>query len=355
MPTTPLCLLEAHGDTKLKYNHRYDRIDALESTMSIAKMHIIALALLIAFLIIIIFIWKRHDIRPAYIPVSVNYHFTRQCNYKCGFCFHTAKTSYVLPINDAKKGLLLLKKAGMRKLNFAGGEPFLHPKFIGELAKYCKEDLQVESVSIVTNGSLVRPNFFDSYGSYIDIIAISCDSFNEETNVKIGRGAGRHIQHLPAIRRLCDTHGIKFKINTVVNRYNIDEDMNEPIRHLAPFRWKCFQVLVVAGENDSDATLRNANRFVITDDEFKRFCGLHSHNACFVPEPNHLIRDSYLILDEYMRFLDKGNDPSPPILDVGVNEALKWVYWDQKGFVERGGFYDWTRETRGEEKAVLDW
>ena len=26
--------------------------------------------------------------------VAVNYHFTRQCNFACGFCFHTAKTSH---------------------------------------------------------------------------------------------------------------------------------------------------------------------------------------------------------------------------------------------------------------------
>lgn len=45
-------------------------------------------------------------------PLSVNYHFTRQCNYQCGFCFHTAKTSFVLPIEEAKRGLLLLKEAG---------------------------------------------------------------------------------------------------------------------------------------------------------------------------------------------------------------------------------------------------
>lgn len=45
-------------------------------------------------------------------PVSVNYHFTRKCNYKCGFCFHTAKTSFVLPIEEAKRGLQLLKEAG---------------------------------------------------------------------------------------------------------------------------------------------------------------------------------------------------------------------------------------------------
>ena len=49
---------------------------------------------------------------PSLLPQSVNYHFTRQCNYSCGFCFHTAKTSFVLPIEDAKKGLRMLKEAG---------------------------------------------------------------------------------------------------------------------------------------------------------------------------------------------------------------------------------------------------
>ena len=37
---------------------------------------------------------------PCRRPVSVNYHFLRTCNYSCGFCFHTAKTSYVLPIEE---------------------------------------------------------------------------------------------------------------------------------------------------------------------------------------------------------------------------------------------------------------
>lgn len=45
-------------------------------------------------------------------PLSVNYHFTRQCNYQCGFCFHTAKTSFVLPIDEAKRGLKMLCEAG---------------------------------------------------------------------------------------------------------------------------------------------------------------------------------------------------------------------------------------------------
>ena len=32
--------------------------------------------------------------------------------------------------------------------------------------------------------------------------------------------------------------------------------MNACVEQVAPFRWKCFQVLVVPGENNSSATLR---------------------------------------------------------------------------------------------------
>jgi hypothetical protein len=54
------------------------------------------------------------------IPLSVNYHFTRKCNYECKFCFHQAKTSYHLPIEEAKKGIKMLVDAGMKKINFSG-------------------------------------------------------------------------------------------------------------------------------------------------------------------------------------------------------------------------------------------
>ena len=70
----------------------------------------------------------------------MNYFITRTCNYRCGFCFHTAKNSFNLPLDDAKRGLQMLRQAGMKKINFAGGEPFILEtgKFLGELVKYCK-------------------------------------------------------------------------------------------------------------------------------------------------------------------------------------------------------------------------
>ena len=86
-------------------------------------------------------------------------------------------------------------------------------------------------------------------------------------------------------------------------------------------------------------------------------CLKSSHSLLDIRSSTPDLMPSYLILDEYMRFLDKGigNKSSPSILEVGVNVALRWVFWDQKGFVERGGFYDWTREKGTEEKTSLDW
>lgn len=54
----------------------------------------------------------------------------------------------------------------MKKINFSGGEPFIHKKgkFVGELVRYCKEDLQLPSVSIVSNGSLITEEWFQQYG-----------------------------------------------------------------------------------------------------------------------------------------------------------------------------------------------
>jgi hypothetical protein len=42
-------------------------------------------------------------------PVSVNYFPSRECNYACGFCFHTNTSGYILPLHEAKRGLRLLK------------------------------------------------------------------------------------------------------------------------------------------------------------------------------------------------------------------------------------------------------
>ena len=273
-----------------------------------------------------------------YKPESVNFHYTRLCNFSCGFCFHTKKSSDKLPIEDAIRGCDMLKKAGTRKLNIAGGEPFIYPRYLGELIKQCKENIKIEKISVITNGSLVKKDFFEKFGKYIDVFGVSCDSFDKETNIKIGRGKkGENVQKLFEIRELCKQYGIKFKLNTVVCNYNKDENMVENIKKLNPDRWKVFQVLMVKGENEDKVT-----KFQITNEEFKQFIERHKEIKCMVSESNDNMKSSYLILDEKMRFLDKGDGDeicSQSILEVGVEKALESIVYDEKEFKKRKGDY----------------
>ncbi|EFA09512.1 S-adenosylmethionine-dependent nucleotide dehydratase RSAD2 [Tribolium castaneum] len=285
------------------------------------------------------------------VPKSVNYHFTRQCNYECGFCFHTAKTSFVLDLDVAKKGLRMLKEAGMEKINFSGGEPFIvkRGRYLGEMVKFCKMALKLPSVSIVSNGSLITEKWFQSYGKYVDIMAVSCDSFNEETNKLIGRGQGskNHLEQILKVRNWCEKYNVLFKLNTVVNTYNQNEDMCEQVSRINPIRWKVFQCLLLEGENAGPEALRNAERFYIDDATFESFLQRHESIKSLVPESNTKMQNSYLILDEYMRFLDctSGSKvPSKSILDIGVENALKFSGFDEDMFKKRGGFYKWSKE-----------
>ena len=62
--------------------------------------------------------------------------------------------------------ILLLKSQGMEKINFSGGEPFIKNKgnYVGQLVRYCKQELHLPSVTIVSNGSLITEEWFQEYG-----------------------------------------------------------------------------------------------------------------------------------------------------------------------------------------------
>jgi radical S-adenosyl methionine domain-containing protein 2 len=317
---------------------------------------VVGLFFLLSLVVVVVVVARRCRRRQQPIAVSVNYFFTRECNFQCGFCFHTAKSSFVLSVDEAKRGLRMLRDAGTRKINFAGGEPLM-PKyhdFLGELLRHLKEDLLMESVSIVSNGSFLKQSrrWFEQYGKYIDILAISCDSADEATNKLIGRasgGRGKQLEYLREAKELCLRHDIKFKINTVVNSFTWLEDMNALIDELQPTRWKVFQVLILRDENDgADGTKRDATRFAVTDEQFAAFCARHRHQPSIVPESNQSMQNSYLLLDEHMCFLDcsrGGKAPTQSILKVGVERALGDAGFDETEFLHRGGMYDWTRSS----------
>jgi radical S-adenosyl methionine domain-containing protein 2 len=344
---------------------------------------------------------------------AINIHFTRKCNFECKFCFHTAKTSFTLPLADLQQILTLCRLHGAEKVNFAGGEPFLKPYryLLGELVKHCKE-IGFHSVSIISNGSTShswRPWFVD-YGKYLDILGISLDSADPLTNYSHGRWprglvfdaskavdskTNRGLISIRVAAKLASEFGVKFKVNTVVTKNNKDESVAHVINELKPMRWKVFQVLPIVGENiaatqplpaaqsqalpiatPSQATFGasgasvggcasgncDVTALLITDREFEQFLslnrGLLDDVSVLVPENNSDMLSSYILIDEFGRFLDcstGAKTPTSSIIDVGIEEASRELLengtdhggFDKEKFLDRGGYYPetWVRDS----------
>ena len=272
------------------------------------------------------------------VPALIHYRITTKCNSKCDFCSHRVKpTSHVESLDNIKRGLLLLKQAGMKRINFTGGEPLMHPSLLIEAIIHCKEELGLRSVAVTTNGSLLTGHFIFRTAQCLDSITVACDMFDQDQDYRYCCGSGGHPRRMEQASRLCRLYGIKFKIHTLVNQYNVDEDMNAYIRDLQPFRWTCSPVLVCDAQNeaatgdqdddsddDGDAEAAAAAAAAcITHEEFRHFRMRHRHNKHFIAGRKKAGKGRYLLVDEYMQILDEETGvSSQSILEVGVVRAL---------------------------------
>lgn len=147
------------------------------------------------------------------------------------------------------------------------------------------------------------------------------------------------------VRGWCGKYGIMFKINSVINAFNVEEDMSHGILQLNPVRWKVFQCLKIDGENYGEGSLRKVEKFLITDEQFRLFLERHDDVPQLVPEFSEMMKRSYYIVDEYFRFLDNGTGKtSQSILDVGVEAAIQHSGFIEKKYLDRGGRYDWSKK-----------
>ena len=94
-----------------------------------------------------------------------------------------------------------------------------------------------KEVSIITNGSLLKEKFLQT--GLISMVGISIDSFQEDTQRKMGRCQhnGLALSKSDYVR-LCvniQENGIILKINTVVTSLNLNEDFS-PIRELSTIK-----------------------------------------------------------------------------------------------------------------------
>lgn len=65
-----------------------------------------------------------------------------------------------------------------------------------------------------------------------------------------------------------------------------------------------FQVLLLDSENTGPETnsLRDARHLTITKEQYQAFLDRHKGQKSLVPEDNDAMKDSYLLIDERMRY-----------------------------------------------------
>lgn len=268
---------------------------------------------------------------------SVNWHITPRCNYNCRFCFAQHFPDKPVPRDEGMVILQKLVDLGMEKINFAGGEPFLHP----HLLDYCKESKRLGmTVSITTNGSKLTPKIIRDMAGIVDWIGLSIDSCQDTVECQLGRGTGNHVSHCLESAVYLHQVGIKLKVNTCVTALTYQENMVPLIRMLNPDRWKVLQMMYIEGENDFARDLE------ISPGDFRYFKERHRNvllesGSSPVFESADDIEGSYFMLTPggFVKS-DVGRKvtlyPFDEVIKKGIDNFVSEIKYQ-----ERGAIYDW--------------
>ena len=179
---------------------------------------------------------------------KINLHILEPCNLNCKHCFSHFGSSKILPVGNWKQIVDNCISSGLVSgFNIAGGEPLLYPdlefliEYIKSKGMYC---------SIITNGTLVTPDWIKKNARNLDAIGFSVDSFEPDTIRAIGRITSRG-EYLSVMRMRNLYLKIKqnnpkceIKINTVVSTLNKDENIAEAMKDLfiVPNKWKILKM-----------------------------------------------------------------------------------------------------------------
>lgn len=159
-------------------------------------------------------------------PVSCAYFMTYKCNLSCSYCpigsdtgselsEFVKRTKKELNTEEAKYAISQLKKIGILKLTFSGGEPLIR-RDLEELAAYAKENGM--KTILTTNGTLLDKGRGEKIDGCFDEIEFSIAGM-EEMDDRL-RGGGTFERLRENIRHVRKTSkGLAF----LVNKYNIGE------------------------------------------------------------------------------------------------------------------------------------
>lgn len=272
---------------------------------------------------------------------TVNVNPWPHCDLACVYCYGS------FPEKPARLSLAAwhvildeIARCRVRRVTFSGGEPTLHPDLAAMLRHARELDLQT---SIVTNGAKLTRAHID----LLDLVAVTLDALDEDVLRRLGRTTNKSGPYLERFDRVCAlvrASEVMLKINTVVTRWNLAEDLRSRLVTAGPFKWKPLQFTSVVGENDARAA-----ELEITAMEFATFVDRHRAELEAVgiqvaPETEAVVRSTYVMLDPSGRVFSTSSGAkrfSRPVHEVGLDAAVAEVGgYDRERFLARGGDVD---------------
>jgi len=289
------------------------------------------------------------------LPIAVNWHLEAYCNYGCAFCYASfleqRKQSRITK-QDGIRLIVDIAETGVRKLNFVGGEPMLHP-FLDDWIIQAKQTGM--TTSIVSNGTRMDNDWLEKMRGSLDWLGLSIDASDDAIHALMGRGRkgeiakgiSRHLERTTEILENAKRLGYGVKLNTVVTTHNLNDDMSEFVKKYRPDRWKIFKVLRIEGENEG-----RVDSQLITDLEFREYVercqqrleGLEGVDI--VAEDNADMLGTYAMIDPlgkvYTNATGRYIYSSRSAIEIGFEAAWNEVEqgFSVSKFEERGGDWD---------------
>ena len=173
-------------------------------------------------------LWQKH-----LLPINVTLDITQHCNMKCPHCYNNGSDKESPDILSKKEVLALLKDlkhAGVKTINFAGGEPLLHPELFDFIIKAKQQGFVV---GVSTNGLLLSEALVDKLNDTgLDNMQISVDYPDNRHDVFRGK-KGLFDNIIRSIKEIKRTN-MKILVSTTIMSENIHHihDINKLIAKL---------------------------------------------------------------------------------------------------------------------------
>ena len=157
-----------------------------------------------------------------YMRISV----TDRCNLRCKYCMPSDGVDFIshneiLTYDEIIRLIKIATKLGITNIKITGGEPLVRKDVMG-LIKNIKNIDKIKSVTMTTNGTLIKEHIDEIVDSKVDTINVSLDTLDKEKYKEI-TGFDKIDDVIEGINLLVNSN-IKTRINVVaLKKFNFEE------------------------------------------------------------------------------------------------------------------------------------